>query len=132
MKTWNEIENRLKSENHRDEPPRDLHDRIMRAVRDDRAAATIAAPEKKFPGVWLFAGAFAALVVAALFTFSRPAPQSKISQAAPAPESSAFSLASIEAVATAPVENEVQNLNADFASAAKFIAGCLPGEKSGT
>jgi hypothetical protein len=130
MKTWREIEEQLKSESHRDEFPAGLHDRVLRAVRDDRAAASIESRSHRFAAAWLLTGVAAAFVIAAAVIFQRPPPHA--SQIASVPAVSGFSFASLEAIATAPMDTEVANLETDIASAAKFLADCLPGDQSGT
>ncbi len=128
MKTWNEIENRLKSEGGA-EPSANLHADILRAVRDDRAAATLAEAPRHHTGIWILAAtAVAAAVVVAVIP-QRPLPRPAVISSS---SDSIFSLASLEAVATSPMENEVQNLQTDFQSAADFIANCLPGDQSGS
>lgn len=128
MKTWNEIEAQLKSEGGA-EPSAKLHDNILRAVRDDRAAANLAEAPRHHTGIWLLAaGAVAAALVVAVLP-QRPLPR----PAAPPPDTGAiFSLASLEAAATSPMENELQNIRSDLDSAATFIANCLPGDRSGS
>lgn len=123
MKTWSEIERYLKNEVGAEPPPADLHHRIMRSVRDDRAAAAAKFP-RRFSAGWMLAGtAAAAMVIAVILQSPRPS-RTAVTAAPTAPE---FSLENIEAFATAPVKNEMQSLQTDFASAARFISSCLPG-----
>ena len=123
MKTWNEIENRLKREGDA-EPSANFHNALLRAVRDDRAAATLAETPKHHTGVWILAAtAVAAAVVVAVL------PQRPLPHSGPLPSSDAiFSLASLQDVATSPMDTELQNIRSDLNSAAEFIANCLPGE----
>ena len=131
MKTWNEIENRLRSENSDGEFPPDLHDRIMRSVRDDRAASSIASSGHRPVLAWLLAGASVVACAIAITTkIQRPAAKTDSIAIAPSPPEISF--ASIEAIATAPMNNEVANLETDIASAAKFLVDCLPESSSGT
>lgn len=132
MKTWNEIEAGLKAEPGV-EPPAGLHDRILRAVRDDRAAATRTAAPRHYVSLWLMAGAtvvaLGAMTSVLLLAPMPPAPERTLSAAPSAPT---ISFASLEALATRPMQNEYENLQADIASAARFIAASLPSGASGS
>ena len=132
MKTWREIEEQLKTEHCPDEMPPDLHHSIMRAVRVDRAADRSGETTRNFPFVWLLAGASAAavIVIASAMAIHRAPPQPTMRTADVA--TPALFFANIEAIATAPVQNEVKNLREDFASAARFIENCLPSDQTGT
>lgn len=119
MKTWNEIENRLKNEGGGTPPP-GLHHRIMRTVRDDRAAETMRIPHAlRLP--WLLAGAAACALAVSVVQF-RPATAEVVASPA-APD---FSLAMFEVFAMSPVQTELQNLRADLVSAAQFVSDCVP------
>ncbi len=131
MKSWREIEEQLKTENHRDEIPDGLHDRIMRAVRDDRAAASIAAKPSHFAQAWLWAAAAATAVIAIAMIAHRTPPRHP-GMTAELSAPAFFSLASLEDFATSPVNDEVNNLRADISSAASFIQSCLPSGEAGT
>jgi len=129
MKTWKEIETKLMADDG-DAFPAGLHDRIVRAVRDDRAAASPAAPPRRLAGLWLMAGATAVALVAAaagllLASRSRMSPVQT-------PGAPGLSLERIEAIATGPMKSEYENLQADIASAARFVSASLPSAASGS
>ena len=77
MKTWNEIEAGLKADPGV-EPPAGLHDRILRAVRDDRAATARTTAPRHYVSLWLMAGAtvaaLGAMTSVLLFSPAPPAP----------------------------------------------------------
>ena len=118
---WAGIEARLRREGDGPEFTEALRGRILRAVRDDRAAASVAAPPRRTPAwMWLAAGAAAALAVAVL----RPAPAPS---AAPAPAAARESyLPDVAAMARAPLQVESVRLQADLRNAAGFLLDCLP------
>lgn len=132
MKTWNEIEAGLKAEPGV-EPPAGLHDRILRAVRDDRAATARTTAPRHYVSLWLMAGAtvaaLGAMTSVLLFSPAPPAPERAMPAA---PGTPAISFARLEALATRPMRNEYENLQADIASAARFIAASLPSGASGS
>ena len=118
MKTWNEIEQRLRNE-PAPAPSPALHDRIVRAVRDERAAAVSAHPHSFVSSWWVTATLAAACAVVALVVMRPRAETTPLG----APS---VSFALIESLASAPVENEWQNLRTDLASAAEHLTACVP------
>lgn len=129
MKTWNEIEQRLKTENQRDEMPAGLHDQILRAVRDDRAAVSSAGRTHHYAAYWLMGGALATAIVG--MTTILFLPPFRAVQPSATPSAPSISLAGFETMATSPIRNEVEALRTDFASAARFLADYIPGSPSG-
>lgn len=130
MKTWKEVEQRLKSEDGGGEIPAGLHDRILRAVRDDRAARPGTAPSRPYAGLWLAAGIATLAVIGIVVAALLPPPHA--AQVGQAPETPAFSLTGLAALATAPMQKEYDNLQSDLAAAARFITAPLPGNGSGS
>ena len=123
MKTWNDIETRLRQE-ATPVPSADLHHSILRAVREDRAAAIATQRPHRSPAFWLLASAATCALVLTLVQF-RPAPEN------PDLGSPALSFAMLETFAASPVENEWTNLRSDLASAAQFVSDCVPTVSAG-
>lgn len=131
MKNWNEIEQRLKNENTA-AAPAGLHDQIMRAVRDDRAATTAATPDRQrhFASYWLMGGAFGIAVVA-MIALPFILPPIGVVEGPAARITPSIALPDIEAFATTPIHTEIEALRADLVAATLHIASYFPSPNGG-
>lgn len=131
MKNWNQIEQQLRTATPREDFPAGLHDRIVRAVRDDRAAATVTTPDRQrnFASFWLMGGAFgiAVLAMGSALIFG----PSLLTESEPVASAPGFSLAAVEAFADDPMQNEVEALRADILATARYVAAYLPDTTGG-
>lgn len=117
MKTWNDLEIRLRQA-ATPAPAADLHHRILRAARDDRAAASVHEPRTAY-GLWLLAGTAACALAVTVFQF-------RAVRTTPDLDTPALSFAMLETFAASPVENEWTNLRSDLVAAAQFVSDCVP------
>ena len=124
-----EIEDRLRRDEIAATPSPEFHHRIMRAVRDDRAAEGIrTSMSRTWPMGWLVAAGAAAVVAVATAYFHprQPFHPPAVASAENSFDFTALTLAQIAGAATSPVDDEVQNLREDAFSAAGFLVSCLP------
>lgn len=129
MSNWTQIENRLRREGG--EPAVDSQHtaRIMTAIRDARAHASLERNEPAVPWGWTFAAASALAVViaaATILTKSPAAPETySMGTIGPA------ALLSVESATSSPLTREAGHIRGDVASATAFLFDMLPSVEPG-
>ncbi len=118
---WTHLEQRLRREPASPPPPADAVPRLLRAVR--RAAPEPATHVATRSSLWGL-GAAAAAALALVLALQRPAPQSP-PPAAPGAAAN-WSLATLDAAAAAPLQQEWDGLQRDLQALAGHVVSCLP------
>ena len=124
---WTQLEQRLRREPASPPPSADAVPNLLRAVRM-AAPALSASREVARSSVW-WLGAAAAAALALVLAVQRPAPTPPPPvAAAPAISQAAadWSLAALDAVAAAPLQQEWDGLQRDLQAMAGHVVNCLP------
>ena len=134
------LDERLKNSRPRDEVPADLHQRVMRAIRESARVRTVEENRKRSPWLhpaWRTAPTLALLVVAAVWWFNhRQPPQQPVVAVAPAQPSlvgatelldvSDQLMQTASAAALSPLASEMEAVKLDFQNMKEFLLASLP------
>ena len=121
---WTELEQRLRQEPAAPPPPADAVPRLLRAVR--MAAPAQPAPRAgRHAALWGL-GATAAAALALVLSVQRPAPPAPPDVAVVPTPAAGWSLATLDAVTAAPLQQEWEGLQRDLQVLAGHVVNCLP------